>query len=54
MRKIIIIAVAVIAAGLGAYARLGIQHLQLVLDPIDAASIERLAPVLECLAAGGR
>jgi len=42
-----------IAAGLRAYARLGIRHLQLVLDPIDAASIERLAPALERLAAYG-
>ncbi len=38
-----------IAAGLRAYARLGIRHLQLVLDPITARSIESLAPVLELL-----
>lgn len=42
-----------IAAGLRAYAELGIRHVQLVLDPIDAASIERLAPALERLAGGG-
>jgi probable F420-dependent oxidoreductase len=42
-----------IAAGLKAYKRLGISHLQLVLDPIDAASIEYLAPVLDLLAADG-
>jgi alkanesulfonate monooxygenase SsuD/methylene tetrahydromethanopterin reductase-like flavin-dependent oxidoreductase (luciferase family) len=40
-----------IAAGLRAYARLGIRHLQLVLDPITAESIEALAPVLALLAA---
>ncbi len=38
-----------IAAGLRAYARVGIRHLQLVLDPITARSIESLAPVLELL-----
>jgi probable F420-dependent oxidoreductase len=38
-----------IAAGLRAYAQLGIRHLQLVLDPINAESIEHLAPVLELL-----
>ena len=43
-----------IAARLRSYGNLGIRHLQLVLDPIDAASIERLAPVLERLAADGR
>lgn len=31
----------------------GIGHLQLVLDPISSDSIERMAPVLELLAAGG-
>jgi len=40
-----------IAEGLRAYAGLGIGHLQLVLDPITAQSIEHLAPVLERLAA---
>ena len=40
-----------IAAGLRAYARLGIGHVQLVLDPITAESIERLAPVIALLAA---
>lgn len=40
-----------IAAGLGAYAQLGIRHLQLVLDPITAKSIEYLAPALALLAA---
>jgi len=40
-----------IAAGLRAYAGLGIGHLQLVLDPITAESIERLAPVVALLAA---
>jgi alkanesulfonate monooxygenase SsuD/methylene tetrahydromethanopterin reductase-like flavin-dependent oxidoreductase (luciferase family) len=40
-----------IAAGLRAYARLGVRHLQLVLDPITAESVEHLAPVLELLAA---
>ena len=33
----------------GAFAREGIGHLQLVLDPITLASIEELAPVLEIL-----
>jgi alkanesulfonate monooxygenase SsuD/methylene tetrahydromethanopterin reductase-like flavin-dependent oxidoreductase (luciferase family) len=42
-----------IAARLRAYADLGIGHLQLVLDPITAQSIERLAPVLELLNAEG-
>lgn len=40
-----------LAAALRAYQRLGIGHLQLVLDPISAESIEALAPVLELLAA---
>ena len=38
-----------LAEGLRAYARVGIEHVQLVLDPIDAASIESLASVLEAL-----
>jgi alkanesulfonate monooxygenase SsuD/methylene tetrahydromethanopterin reductase-like flavin-dependent oxidoreductase (luciferase family) len=37
---------------LRAYAREGIGHVQLVLDPISAASIEALRPVLEALDAG--
>ena len=39
-----------IAAALRAYGELGIGHLQLVLDPINAQSIERMAPVLALLA----
>src|SRR5438094_2417126 len=39
----------VIADGLRAYAREGIGHVQLVIDPINDASIESLAPVLERL-----
>ena len=35
-----------IADGLRAYAREGIGHVQLVLDPITQASLEALAPVL--------
>jgi alkanesulfonate monooxygenase SsuD/methylene tetrahydromethanopterin reductase-like flavin-dependent oxidoreductase (luciferase family) len=38
-----------IADGLRAYAREGIGHVQLVIDPITEASIEALAPVLERL-----
>lgn len=38
-----------IAEALRAYAREGIGHVQLVLDPITEASIEALAPVLERL-----
>lgn len=38
-----------IAAGLRAFAREGISHLQLVVDPITVGSIERLAPTLEAL-----
>jgi alkanesulfonate monooxygenase SsuD/methylene tetrahydromethanopterin reductase-like flavin-dependent oxidoreductase (luciferase family) len=34
---------------LRAYAREGIAHVQLVLDPIDRVSIERFAPVLRLL-----
>jgi alkanesulfonate monooxygenase SsuD/methylene tetrahydromethanopterin reductase-like flavin-dependent oxidoreductase (luciferase family) len=41
-----------IAAGLRAYATQGIGHVQLVLDPIDEASIAALAPVLEELDEG--
>ena len=41
-----------LAAGLRAYAELGIGHLQLVLDPITLPSIEALAPVLEQLDRG--
>jgi hypothetical protein len=37
---------------LRAYARHGIGHLQLVLDPITAESIESLAPVLALLDSG--
>ena len=39
----------VIAEALRAYAREGIGHVQLVLDPITRASIEALAPVLRLL-----
>jgi probable F420-dependent oxidoreductase len=42
-----------LAAELRAYARAGIGHVQLVIDPITAASIEALAPILEALDAGG-
>ena len=38
-----------IADGLRAYARQGIGHVQLVIDPITEASLEALAPVLENL-----
>ena len=38
-----------IAEGLRAYAREGIGHVQLVIDPITEASIEALGPVLEKL-----
>lgn len=41
-----------IAMELRAYAAIGIRHVQLVLDPITAESIEYLAPVVEMLAAG--
>jgi alkanesulfonate monooxygenase SsuD/methylene tetrahydromethanopterin reductase-like flavin-dependent oxidoreductase (luciferase family) len=37
---------------LRAYAREGIGHIQLVLDPITLASIEEVAPVLELLDRG--
>ena len=39
----------VIADGLRAYAREGIGHVQLVIDPINEASLEALGPVLEKL-----
>ncbi len=39
----------VLAEVFRAYARAGIGHLQLVLDPVATASIEALAPVLEAL-----
>jgi probable F420-dependent oxidoreductase len=39
----------VIAEGLRAYARAGIDEVQLVLDPITLGSIEELGPVLELL-----
>jgi alkanesulfonate monooxygenase SsuD/methylene tetrahydromethanopterin reductase-like flavin-dependent oxidoreductase (luciferase family) len=42
----------VIADGLRAYAREGISHVQLVIDPITEASLEALGPVLEKLDAG--
>ena len=41
-----------IADGLRAYAREGIAHVQLVVDPIDLASIRGLAPVLAELERG--
>jgi probable F420-dependent oxidoreductase len=41
-----------IARTLRAYAAAGIGHVQLVVDPITAESIEGLAPVLEALDAG--
>jgi alkanesulfonate monooxygenase SsuD/methylene tetrahydromethanopterin reductase-like flavin-dependent oxidoreductase (luciferase family) len=37
------------AEALRAYAREGIGHVQLIIDPITEASLERLAPVLERL-----
>ena len=37
------------AEALRAYAREGIGHVQLVLDPITQASLEELAPVLDLL-----
>jgi len=42
----------VIADELRAYARAGIKEVQLVIDPITAASIESLSPVLEILDRG--
>jgi len=41
-----------IAAGLRAYAAIGIAEVQLVVDPITLESIEALAPVLEALDRG--
>ncbi len=38
-----------VAAVLRAFAREGISHVQLVVDPITVGSIERLAPVLQAL-----
>ncbi|MFM2105235.1 MAG: hypothetical protein RL338_267 [Chloroflexota bacterium] len=43
---------AAIAAAIAAFAPLGVGHVQLVLDPIDRASVESLAPVLEALDRG--
>jgi len=43
-----------IADELRAYAREGISHIQLVLDPITEASIEALVPVLAALDTGDR
>jgi alkanesulfonate monooxygenase SsuD/methylene tetrahydromethanopterin reductase-like flavin-dependent oxidoreductase (luciferase family) len=43
----------VIAETLREFAREGIAHVQLVVDPITTASLEALAPVLELLDAGG-
>jgi hypothetical protein len=36
-----------IAAALRAFSTVGIDHIQLVVDPINARSVESLAPVLE-------
>jgi hypothetical protein len=41
-----------VAEGLRAYARQGVGHVQLVVDPITAGSIEALAPVLDVLDRG--
>jgi hypothetical protein len=41
-----------VADTLRAYADLGISHIQLVMDPITAESIEAFAPVLEELDRG--
>jgi alkanesulfonate monooxygenase SsuD/methylene tetrahydromethanopterin reductase-like flavin-dependent oxidoreductase (luciferase family) len=41
-----------LAEALRGYARAGIAHLQLVLDPITSGSIEALAPMLEALDRG--
>jgi probable F420-dependent oxidoreductase len=43
-----------IARVLRAYAAEGISHIQLVVDPITVASIERLGPVLDALSASAR
>jgi hypothetical protein len=42
----------VLADGLRAYAREGIGHVQLVVDPITEASVAALVPVLELLDRG--
>jgi alkanesulfonate monooxygenase SsuD/methylene tetrahydromethanopterin reductase-like flavin-dependent oxidoreductase (luciferase family) len=42
----------VIAEELRAYARAGVKHVQLVVDPITVESVEGLAPVLELLDRG--
>jgi probable F420-dependent oxidoreductase len=41
-----------LADGLRAYAGVGVSHVQLVVDPITAASIDALAPVVELLDRG--
>ena len=41
-----------VAEALRAYAREGIGHVQLVLDPITLGAIEALAPALELLDGG--
>ncbi len=38
-----------IAAALAAYARLGVSHIQLVLDPITIESVAACAPIIEAL-----
>ena len=43
----------VIAEALRGFAREGVGHVQLVIDPITTASLEALAPVLELLDRGG-
>jgi alkanesulfonate monooxygenase SsuD/methylene tetrahydromethanopterin reductase-like flavin-dependent oxidoreductase (luciferase family) len=40
---------AVVAAGLRAYADVGVSEVQVVLDPIDRPSVERFAAVLPIL-----
>ncbi len=40
---------AAVADELGAFAELGVSHLQLIIDPITEASIEAMGPVLERL-----
>jgi alkanesulfonate monooxygenase SsuD/methylene tetrahydromethanopterin reductase-like flavin-dependent oxidoreductase (luciferase family) len=42
----------VIAAGLRAYADVGVSEVQVVLDPIDRPSVERFAAVLPILDRG--
>jgi hypothetical protein len=41
-----------LAEALRGYARVGVSHVQLVLDPITTASIAECAPVLELLDRG--